>query len=371
MVNTLQNKKFLDEIQYARAFAMLAVLFVHCTSTGLGSTPHESFMFSIYNFFNVLGSLGVPTFIFLSGFIFFYSYYNKTLNAKLLKRFYVNRFTTILLPYLIVSLLYWAGKGYFYGIGDWQSESKRLLNLLATGKAHTHLYFVFITVQFYVLFPVLLYIFQKFQFVRKYAIVHGILLQFLWVYLNSKYFQVEMKGSICLSYMMFYFIGAFFGIYYQQILEWAKDLKKSIVCICSVFLGYGLSLCFYVGIIYLAKTKEFYLSNKWYELGWTMHALFAGLAIFIIAHYAEIKFSIKVKRFFMGMGAASFGIYLIHPVVLMITRGILDSGAPIVFHSWQVISFLLSLFGSWAVVRFFYNYIPYSWVLFGKDSLKK
>ncbi|MFP3726489.1 acyltransferase [Priestia filamentosa] len=367
----LASKKYLDELQYARAFAIMGVLCVHGSSTGVGATPHDSIMFHIYNFINMFGKLGTPTFFFISSFVLFYTYYNKPLDGALLKRFYGNRLAYLLVPYFVFSLLYWGVKGYVYGLGNFEDEAKRLFWLIATGKAHTHLYFVFVSVQFYILFPILMYTFKKSRFVRKNAILLGIVLQILWVYLNSEFFKVEMKGSVCLSYIMPYFIGAYFGIYYHKIMEAAKDIKKSFVPILIIGVGFGVALCLHVGIMDLSRTGLVQFSNMWFEFGWGLYALFASLFVFILVHYLEIKAPVKVKKFLEGIGAVSFGIYLVHPFFLMVTRALITNGSPVVFHGWQVISYLIALFGSWAIVRMVYNYVPYSWILFGKDSSKR
>ncbi|MDQ0048365.1 peptidoglycan/LPS O-acetylase OafA/YrhL [Paenibacillus polymyxa] len=39
---------------------------------------------------------------------------------------------------------------------------------LATGKAYTHLYYIFIMMQFYLAFPFVLWLFQRFPFYQKY-----------------------------------------------------------------------------------------------------------------------------------------------------------------------------------------------------------
>lgn len=371
MVSVLKNKKHLDEVQYARVFAMFAVLAVHGTSSGLTSTPHDSFVFHIYNFFNVLGKLGVPTFIFLSGFIFFYTYYNKAMTKDVLKRFYTNRLMYILIPYLVFSVLYWVVKNQIYGHGDIAFELKRFMNLLMTGKAHTHLYFVFITVQFYLMFPLFLYFFKKMKWLRKYAIIWGIVLQWLWIYINAKYLQVPMKGSISFSYILSYFAGAFVGIYYEEIINWAKNLKKSGWLLGTLLIGYGFILSFYVMILYMTATGVKSFTNSVHEIAWGSHALFAGFVILIMGYYAKIACSERTKLIMQELASVSFGVYLIHPFFLMGLRPIIQNGDPLTYHGWQLATILITFFGSWMVVHFAYKFIPCAWVFFGKDSAKK
>ena len=363
------QKRRLDELDFARAFALFGVLAVHSSSTGVGGTPSDSFMYYVYNFFNVFGKLGTPTFIFLSSFVLFYTYYNKPLNSQLLKRFYGNRLTYILVPYLVFSIIYYVLKMFIaYGFSNLGEQFMEFLHLLSIGKAHTHLYFVYISVQFYLLFPLFLLLFKKVNWVRKWAIPIGIIVQWLWVYMNANYFHVTAKASISLSYMEYYFTGAFFGIYYEQILKWVRNWKKSVIVVGMILFGYGFVSSFYIFVIYFTRKKELLFPNIIHEFIWSTNAFFASITIFFLSHLAKEIFGERTKKVLTEIGAVSFGVYLIHPLFLFFLREMLPGNTPLLFHGWQVITYILMFAGSWAVVRFTYNYIPYSWIIFGKGK---
>lgn len=374
-VNNLK-KKSLDEVQLARAFAIFAVLIVHSSSSGVTTIEHDSVLFPIYNFFNIAGKLGTPTFIMLSSFVLFYNYYPRKIDTGLIKRFYVKRLKFILIPYVLFSAIYFVIKMYVYY--DYPSISyaiQRFLFLLALGKAHTHLYFVFISVQFYLLFPLLLLAFKQFSFLRKYAVLIGLMAQWVWVVLNDVYFHIPWKGSVSFSYLSFYFIGAYLGIYYTDIKNKFKRplFKDRIIILLSV--GYGVILILYTGYMYLARTNVFSdVANNLHplvakylgEFTWATHALFAGLLLFYIAHIANKSVKPRVKLFLMEIGATSFGIYLIHPLFLMLFRYLVSGGSPIVYNSWQIFSFVCVTFLSWFVVRLVFRLFSHYWLLFGK-----
>lgn len=372
----------LDEIQIARAFAIIAVLAVHSSSTGVTSVPHDSMLFPIYNFFNIAGKLGTPTFIFLSSFILFYNYYPRETSWSFMKNFYIKRIKFILIPYLLFSAIYFAIKWYaYYDYPSLAAAALRFLELVSMGKAHPHLYFVFISVQFYLLFPLLLILFKKVSFVRKHAIWLGILLQWIWVILNKYYFGITIKGSISLSYLSFYFMGAYLGIYYNDIREKMRHTAYRVKRLVPIFIGYVTMVILYTGYMYLARTGAWQtistklpqLVNSYIaEFTWAFHALFAALVIFYCAHVANKRFSPRLKTLFMEIGATSFGIYLIHPLFLLVARAIYSSGPPLLFHGWQIFTFFAISILSWAIVRLVYYYVPYEWVIFGKmDPMKK
>ncbi|TYR76000.1 acyltransferase [Rossellomorea vietnamensis] len=376
IMSQIRKKRGLDEIQLARAFAILAVLIVHSTSTGVTTTPTDSVLFPLYNFFNIAGKLGTPTFIMLSSFVLFYNYYPRETNRNLIINFYSKRLKFILIPYVVFSVLYFGVKWFvYYDYPSIEFALNKLGYQLALGTAHPHLYFVFISVQLYLIFPLLLLMFKKSNFLRKNAWWIGILIQWVWVILNKNYFHITIKGSISLSYMSFYFIGAYLGIYYNDIKSKMKDPLYRDKVLIPLFIGYGAMVVLYTGFRYLVRVEAYpvfqgnlpeLVRAYIYEFTWANHALLAGLVLFYLAHIANKKFSERTKLLFLEIGATSFGIYLIHPLLLMVFRQLVSTGSPLIFHGWQLVTFVLISLLSWAIVRFTFRFIPYYWIIFGK-----
>ncbi|ANU10092.1 acyltransferase [Planococcus antarcticus DSM 14505] len=362
-------RKHLDEVQYARVLALFGVFAVHSSSTGVVGTNPESFTFIIYNFFNIAGKIGTPVFIFLSSFVLFYTYYHRELTASLFQKFYKKRLLYILVPYVVFSAFYFLFKAYLNkNFTDIPVMLEEFLRDLATGKAHNHLYFVFVSVQFYLMFPILLYLFKKFAFIRRYAIPIGFIIQWAWVLLNSAYLQVPAKGSVALTYFMFYFFGAFLGVYYEKVAAWIGNWRKVWPAIALIVAGYFYMIYFYVSVYYDIRTGQWSGNSKWIEFGWSMHALFAAAVIFIFVHFLETWNLPRIKKFMLEIGAVSFGMYLIHPFFLMILRMYVSGGEPLIFHSWQLITLLVTFFSSWLIVRLFYDFVPNSWIFFGQGN---
>ncbi|ANU27515.1 acyltransferase [Planococcus versutus] len=363
-------RKHLDEVQYARVLALLGVFAVHSTSTGVVESNPESFTFIIYNFFNIAGKIGTPVFIFLSSFVLFYTYYPRQLTFSLFQRFYKKRLLYILVPYVVFSAFYFLFRAYLgQNFETFPAMVKRFLIDLSAGNAQYHLYFVFVSVQFYLMFPIILYLFKRFEFIRKYAIPLGIIIQWTWVVLNSLYIQVPSKGSVSLSYFMFYFFGAFLGVYYEQVVAWIRNWRKIWPAIAAIVLGYVFMIYLYVTIYYDIRTGQWTGHNKWVEFAWSTHAFFAAAVIFIFVHYLETWNFPRIKKFMIEIGAVSFGMYLIHPFFLTSLRlNAPLSGEPLIFHSWQLLTLILTFFSSWLVVRLFYDFVPHSWIFFGNGN---
>jgi probable poly-beta-1,6-N-acetyl-D-glucosamine export protein len=375
-VNKTAKRKSLDEIQLARAFAIFAVLIVHTSSSGVTALPQNTSLFPTYNFLNIAGKLGTPTFIMLSSFVLFYNYFPRQITTSLITKFYQKRIKFILIPYILFSIIYFVIKWYFYyDYPTLTAAFSKFIYLTSLGKAHPHLYFVFISVQLYILFPMLLIVFKRFTFMRKNAIWIGLLIQWVWVILNKNYFGITIKGSISLSYMSFYFVGAYLGIYYDEIRVKMKNRIYKDKILLPIFIAYGALVILYTGYMYLVRINVYEkvaehlpdLVNSYLgEFTWATHALLAGLVLFYLSHLANEKFSVNTKTFFMEVGATSFGIYLIHPMILMVLRVLLPTGTPLVYTAWQIAGFFIMFFISWAIVRFTFNYIPHYWIIFGK-----
>ncbi len=138
--------------------------------------------------------------------------------------------TQILIPYLFFSIFYYVAMQFYvtYDLAEtWRSLfSIEFLEKLLLGKAYTHLYYIFIIVQFYLLFPLLLYILKKKPALSPHLILIGFALQWVFILLNAEFWQYPYRGSIAFSYL-FYFLtgGAFLGIYFEKYKGWLQ-LKK-------------------------------------------------------------------------------------------------------------------------------------------------
>jgi len=371
----MATKERIDEINLVRAFAIIGVLMVHSTSYAVTETL-ESSLFPAYNFANIFFKFGTPTFILLSSLVLFYTYYDRPLDRSLIGSFYKKRLMYILLPYLVFST------GYFLLVHIWYYPNRPIEDTLysyavklLTGKAYAHLYFVFISVQFYLLFPLLLYVFKKWSRLTKWLVPIGFAVQWGFVLLNHHWLSVPNKGSWAFSYFAYYFTGAFFGIYFDSIRDWLKPTAAKLRSwrgwswglLWAGWLAFGLS---HVWIWYLARHDGRWFNSLWYELLWNLHTFFTALvliqAAFVLRGWNK---DARVVRALNHLGIMSFGIYLIHPLFLLVYRQYPVSAAPW-FHLWYAGGFVLALTLSWLVVTLAFRLVPHAWVVFGNVPAK-
>lgn len=372
------KKERIDEINLVRAFAIIGVLMVHSTSNAVSETVQSSF-FAFYNFANIFFKFGTPTFILLSSLVLFYNYYDRPLDKSLIAGFYKKRLLYILLPYLLFSTGYFLLLHVLYyparPIGDTLTS---YFTKLLTGKAYAHLYFVFISVQFYVLFPLLLYLFKKRPALTKWLVPIGFAVQWGFVLLNHYWLHVPNKGSWAFTYFAYYFTGAFIGIYFDRVKRWLKPSREAFrswrgaswVLLWAAWLGFGLS---HVWIWQVARHDGIWFNTLWYELLWNMHTFATALVLLQIALAVRSASGSagqsRTVRVFSHLGIMSFGIYLIHPLFLLVYRQF-PVTAPGWYHLWYAGGFALALGLSWAVVTLAFRITPLAWVLFGNVPSK-
>lgn len=369
-MNVLPRER-LPELQLIRAFAIIGVLSVHSTSYAVSAMTDSKYFF-IYNFMNIFMKYGTPTFIFLSSLVLFYNYYDRPMTKKLIGGFYKKRLLYIIIPYTLFSVFYFTLLHFLYDQGRpfWDTVESFVQKLL-TGKAYTHLYFVFISIQFYVLFPLALWLFKKFPKLVQWVIPIGLVIQWTFILMNKYYWQVPNKGSWAFSYIAYFMLGAFIGIYYPKLKAWLVISRVNaqsyrIVAWLVLWIAWGAAGLIHESLYYNSRLNGTVYNSTLYELMWNAHTYLGTL---VLLQLAILFYRTGVRRWtsaFERLGAVSFGIYLIHPFFLLLYRHFpLVTGNSMLVHLWYAGGFAAALGCSWMVVELTVRFIPGSWVIFG------
>lgn len=373
----LDRRDRLPEIPLVRAIAIVGVLCVHSTSNATVEMTNSG-IYWLYNFINIMAKFGTPTFIFLSSFVLFYNYMNRPIGAGMLKSFYRKRAVGILIPYLVFSILYSIATHFVYYPDQSLSDATHsFINKVLTGKAYTHLYFVFINVQFYILFPLTLWLFQKRPNLIKWAIPIGLALQWGFVILNKYGMQIANKGSWAPSYFSYYMLGAFIGIQYPRMKQWLTNRsgKASPITLMAggaligAWLASGLA---HVWVWYESRLNHAQYNSLLFEGLWNAYTITSavvllGLAV-LIARYG----SQSLVRVLTRLGSLSFGIYLLHPMLLLAYRHFpLHTGNSLLVHLWYAGGFVLALGGAWLIVGMSARWLPFASVFLGQLPKRK
>ncbi|TXK85363.1 acyltransferase [Paenibacillus sp. N3.4] len=375
------KKEQLNIIYIVRALAILGVIFVHVTSIPIGEiVDKSSSMFFYFNFLNVFNKFGTPTFIFLSALVLFYSYYDRPLNGKLIARFYQRRLLYILTPYLIFSLLYYVIQMY-YSFGEtWEqffqhASLSNFFQMVLYGKSFYHLYFVFISAQFYILFPALLWFLKKYPRVTKHLIWIGFVMQWAFVLYNHYSLHYEDKGQLGISYISYYFMGAFCGIYYHTFKDWITVTwsnlfsKKAFFWI-PLWIVWIASSFGDVNLWYQTRVNDFSANSLIYEGYWFFHTFTSPLILLQIASFLYRKLNTKLINTIINLGVASFGVYIVHAAVLFYYFRLPVSYTPAAYYLYIAVGYAFTLLLSWGIVGLAQKYVKGAWMLFGSKPKK-
>ncbi|WP_151737742.1 acyltransferase ['Paenibacillus yunnanensis' Narsing Rao et al. 2020] len=374
------QKERIPQLDIFRALAIFAVLAIHATSRTIAETQGSN-LFHPFLFINKFSQFAVPSFVFLSGFVLFYNYIDRPLTGKTLGKFYSRRLLYIIVPYFVFSVLYFILKmnaGNTWGM-PLEEMARKMTKYLLTGTAYTHLYYIIIIIQFYVLFPLLLWCLQKVRRLAAWAPVIGLALQWGFVLLNKYmanhgYWQLS-KGSLAITYFSYFLLGAAIAVYYSSLKKWLVPSREgfrsakglSWVLLWLLWLAAG---AVHVELWYNSYVHKTVINSLWYEGFANLHALLSCLVLLQLSFLLYGAGRSLLTRMLVSIGACSFGIYLLHPALLFYYRKLDFHGGTLAYTAAIFGGWLVALLGSWLVVALVFRYVKPGWVLFGSAPRK-
>lgn len=374
------TKERLPQLDLFRAFAILSVIQVHATSVTMMEQSLSPSLFYLYNWANIFFKFGVTSFIFLSGFVLFYNYYDKRMNRSMLGRFYRKRMVGVVIPYIFVSLCY-------YALCAWQngslmqkpiSDQLRMLGEdLINGTAYTHLYFIFIMIQFYLLFPLLLWLLQRLRnktFWMAMVVPVGLGVQWAFYFWNKYQLHLPNKGSYAPTYLSYFLLGAVLAIHYEKIREWlstgrADHSAKVRTATALLWAGWAAVTLYHIQMWYELRRGIHSASTLQFEILWVLNMLLSAMILLHAAFRIYRHFRSFWVKMLTRLGELSFAIYLFHPVVLREYRLVINSRFTFDPNSWTYLFYIVggslaALFVSWVFVQVCFKRLPFaSWFL--------
>jgi surface polysaccharide O-acyltransferase-like enzyme len=368
-----QAKRYIPEINLIRAIAILAVVMIHSTSYALVQLSVTSSYYRLYVFLHEFSSFAVPLFIFISGFVLCYTYLDKPVTASTVLTFYKKRMWNIAIPYTIFTVLYFILN---YKENTVYNTVVKLSLQFLQGQAHGHLYFMFVIIQFIILFPLFLYA-MKWKRVRNHIWWIGFLLQWFYYYLNRIYIVhldgvpgiFHKTGSLFISYIAYFTFGIYLAVHFTKIMDWfaRRAAMKHILRSLSNVL-WLLSGAYYVYLRYEGLVNKQWADGQLFAYVWFVFNLLSVIAIFQLAIVIYYKFPALLGKIGGSIGVCSFGIYFLHPAILYYYRKIPVNGNSLMFHLYYFGEYLSALLIAWAITWVILRNFTWSWLLFGSTS---
>ncbi|MFD0679573.1 MULTISPECIES: acyltransferase [unclassified Paenibacillus] len=340
----VKKKSKLVELDIVRAFAILAVLIIHGTSEATVELPVGSGSQALFLAVNKLSNFAVPLFILLSGLVLFYRYIDDW-SGKQAVTFYLKRVKQILFPYLIWSAFYYLYNQWVFTPKQLHWDWGQFLDLLPWADASYHLYFMVIIVQFYLLFPLLVWLCRAWSGFRKSLFFIGIAIQVAFYSYNHWIEPLNHTASLCVTYFSLFTLGGYIGMNYDAFAAWISRHIRWVLPL-TILLGLG-----FMGLFLLEVMTKAVLDNTWYTLLFNIYPMFAAMS-FIWIGRKLLQHWPRVSKSLLSLGAVSFGIYLMHPAVLTYwrTHAVIGSGSMLDYYAYTISAFLLSLLVPWVVI---------------------
>jgi probable poly-beta-1,6-N-acetyl-D-glucosamine export protein len=340
-IESMQNRPKIPEIDFVRAIAIMAVLIIHGTSNAT-LLPVGTGSQAVFFILNRACLFTVPVFIWISGVVLFYNYYDRwdPTNSFV---FWTKRLRRILFPYLMWSVFYYVYNQYMFH-GKITFDAFYLSKLLLSGNASYHLYYMVIIVQFYILFPIIMTAVRKFRLLRKGLIPIGICIQAAAYSINQWLHPIPEYASLFASYSALFALGAYTGIHYSTVIAWANKHKTWIWT--TMIMG-GFT---FVAMLLLHQYGFVNVENTWFELVLLLYCMTVTLCLVKWGQLA-ISSGSQLAAVMSGLGAASFGIYLAHPAILTLWDRLKPAKEDILLYDLHTASsILIGLLGSWLLV---------------------
>jgi peptidoglycan/LPS O-acetylase OafA/YrhL len=333
----------LRELELVRAMAIIAVVLIHGTSEAAAGQPAGGAMQLAFLAVNKLCAFAVPVFIFISGIVLFYGA-PAVWDREAVTGFYRRRLRTVLAPYLLWTSFYYVFNQLLAHGRDMRIDPVYFAKLLVTGNASYHLYFLVVIVQLYAAFPLMSRMANRWGWFGRHLVWFGAAVQLVWYALVRQWPGFEFDYLCGFSYAAYFAFGGWLGLQYTERVE---RLRRLLPWTLTGAIALGAA---YAGL-FAAEQAGAAVPPPVFELAYAALGLFAAAALVPLARTLHAGGS-AAGQAFARLGAASFGVYLVHPLLLSLWR----TAVPLAPASWayaaaNTLGIALVLGGSWAVAE--------------------
>lgn len=369
------KRAYLHHLDLIRATTFSLVIFVHC----LTQTTDEFTSLPV-NTGSMLLHFTRNTFFALTGFVLMYQNFDKRDFSTL--SFWRRRIKLVIFPYILWSLIYWVVQDMWANgrLDQVPTSLDEFGKLLMWGLSGFQMYFLFVMLQVYLLFPLVLWL------VRATRNHHG------WLLATSLLVQVGITVAITywtppsaldpywwhhyatfVPYQFFILYGAVAAVHRKQISTWLVGRGGWLFAALLVSAGIALGTYLY-GVIYAGKPVHDNDSAFYPTL--IPFLIVAMTCLYAVAERWATKWRDFTPRFARAVSFASnrsFGVFLCHVLVLYIILYPQTDGHPTILEAinqpWAtLLVYALTLAGSLLLVETLRR-LPGSLYLTGRPRL--
>jgi membrane-bound acyltransferase YfiQ involved in biofilm formation len=305
----------LGSLDILRALAAVAVVLIHTTASLMATMPRDSESFLVASLANQWARFSIPAFVLITGIVLAYGYGP----AKEFKPglYLWKRLRAIAIPYLAWSVGYMLFRAYVER--NWTGLPGKIGTALFAGTAMYQLYFIVLIFQFYLFFILVRPLLQKAWF--PWVVLGALLLQFFlmadtwfgWVHPTGPVltWAYAWRDRLFPWWIGYFFLGAWIGsspVLLDHLRRWLWPLT-----------GVSGALLGWMMIEYVTKTQDPTISVGFAATGFRPTAfLYSIVACGAILGWGGrlVMGEGRLRLILDSLGRHSFGIYLIHPLLL-------------------------------------------------------
>jgi len=304
-----RGRRHLYEVDIVRLLTFVCVVGVHAVSGSMDPDNVASGAFvSLLHFTR-------GTFFLLSAFVLTYALGSKPVEVR---RFWPRRFLYVGVPYVVWTVIYWwIALGRLPGVDDLGQLGHELL----TGTGNYHLYFLLVSLQLYLLFPLLVWLVRRTRgHHRALFLVSGALELVLLALTHyatwpGSWATVQANALVLAPTYQFYFVaGALAAVHHDRFHAWVVRRPRAVVGALVV------TAALHVGV-YLVQLPSSGSVARAYDplqpsvVPWTV-AVTLGLYAVGIVYARSRRPGTRLATFVDQASVASFGVFLVHPLFL-------------------------------------------------------
>jgi peptidoglycan/LPS O-acetylase OafA/YrhL len=311
----------LYEIDAVRILTFACVIAVHVTSHTVSPTDYG------LNGLLALVHFTRQVFFALTAFVLLYGQLARPVSMR---TFWPKRFLLVGVPYVVWSTIYFVSSNLYHPHGTVASNIGSYFYHLVTGTAWYHLYFLLVTMQVYLLVPLIIWFVKKTREHHRTVLIVTFVIQLaiMWFYKYGPDAVIAPYEKIIFaSYEFFIIAGAIAADHATEFLAWVRAHRPLIGWIvlggATLTIGVWLAQHFVLGqSLYSAGTPLQPVIMVW--------AVCVGLGFLAAGTWwadrraADGRFARAVDN----ISDRSFGIFLSHPLILWILLWIGDAWVP-------------------------------------------
>lgn len=218
---------------------MLGVLTVHTIARFIEMIPHDMTP-GLITLGAIITSLHFTreSFMFITGFVLFITYYHKPFNPF---QFWWKRLALVAVPYIVWNALYILFESTYQKNFNWAPGALwHEFYLYVLNGRQMYLYFILVSIQFYVVFPFVLWALRKTERWHAHIFIGSFALQIYFMYLMKFYLPhvdesslpgfistlAQFRDSFLLTYQFWFVAGGIIACHYQKILSFINRHAK-------------------------------------------------------------------------------------------------------------------------------------------------